>query len=646
MSDEPTEIEGEVEDEDVTEPAVMTPGLTPDEIKTLGETATILRDTFDRHELERVSEDREQLSLCRAKGYRDGAIHNRPKILTTEHIQDRMDAANDCLLIDNLTKLSQAGFVPGVIYRSTVKGELRTVNLMDGSDGEYSIDVMGNVELTEALSKAICWVNEKGGHTGVPADMRRQLTAHHHWYPVLKALSRAPRWSRVGDKFVVFDQVGYDQATATFVTKNFVIDRKAKPNKGDVDKAVQFLLSTLAEFPFADDASKVNALALAITMALRNTWTTAPGFIITAQSPHSGKTLLTEMLHALVYAGPYLTPNKMAYKEGDQDRRNLTAMFRDVEGDVVWWDEPRLSSDSSELGSPTLNLILTTASGQYRDRPVYSKETVVLNVQKTLIISGNNLPLNPELARRTVVVSMRKDGSEVYTRTEDELREFARDNQATFHQALATIIDYWQSQGSPKSKTKFGSFNSWMEVVGGIFETIGVEGLRSNTETFVSPYGFAKAEFAAWVMENVPPAVTGDGYVDITYTSIEKAMQDPANKSTLAPLMKELFQYAPEDTKAKDAKTWSDMMDVISGTKKTQIPQLVSKAFRLVMTFDSIESKGGKVLWMKRMKGDGKKAGARIRFSEKMKTDRRAGTGANQHTVAKRTPSKRAAKQP
>src|SRR5262245_8784309 len=84
--------------------AELTPGLTDDEIKSLRETAEILRDDFDVESLKTTAEDRKKLEFCKAVEYKDA--HNRSIIKTNWHVEDRLQAASDVLLVENLKKLT------------------------------------------------------------------------------------------------------------------------------------------------------------------------------------------------------------------------------------------------------------------------------------------------------------------------------------------------------------------------------------------------------------------------------------------------------------------------------------------------------------------------------------------------------------
>jgi hypothetical protein len=112
-------------------------------------------------------------------------------------------------------------------------------------------------------------------------------------------------------------------------------------------------------------------------------------FIIGAEDPESGKTLLAEVLHCACF-GKIPMPSKLALGEGLMERRNLSATIRDTGTDVIWFDEPRRSNTQTEIVSDTLNLIATAAAGMYRDRPVYQRQTIELDVLRTFILTGNN----------------------------------------------------------------------------------------------------------------------------------------------------------------------------------------------------------------------------------------------------------------
>ena len=564
-----------------------------------------------------------RLDPCRMISPATGEPHERPSVNVDWSVTDQVVIGKALLIVENLRKFNQGGYVPGVVYRGlTKKGELRTV-VREGS--AFTIDDLTHTDIVSALEMAACWIKitkTEIKHAEPRGSVKAQVSARHIPYPPLKAVVQAPRWSFDGTTYNVAHTIGYDPATATFIGRDFKITRKAKPTDKDVAAALGVFEDLIGEFPYADEASRRNAYALALTMPLRPLTTTAPLFPVDAHDPGSGKTLLAETITAATF-GVIPTPKKLAYNEGDQERRNITAMLRDTttDIDVVWFDEPRKSSQTTEIVSDTLNVIATAAAGQYEDRPVMQKLSISLNTVLTFILTGNNLALNSELQRRTVRIELTRSNGKSFSRTEDELREHAIASQGAFHQAVATLIDNWVAKGCPQPvhTPQFPSFNAWLTLVGGILEAAGIEGLRQNPDT-AGPYTAARAEWLEWIKTNVD-GVTEDGAKTIEQQAIVKTLNSGTQakrKKALARLEKLVHFGTP-----KDSTEWDKLVErVRTGTVKSNG---FTRQMKLCLVQQTWDFGDGRSIFVKRLEDNGTDP-VRYRLSTvKKNLDRRAG---------------------
>ena len=597
------------------------------------------------------------LPLCPTMSKATGEKHGLPEIDIDDSAKDQILIATNLITLDNLRKFIKGGYVEGVTYRpltSKKRGELCTVVRKGGT---YILQTMDHEDSIIQLEEVACWikeVKEKKSHKGPKKDVKNGITRQTLPLPVLRSVLSVPRWSLDPEEktFHLHHKIGYDPQTATFIARDFGIKRATAPTKAEVTKALDVLNDLIGEFPYAegislqgkdDDesfgSSYRNALALAVSLPMRNIFLTMPIVIVDAEDPASGKTLLVETLHC-AYLGFVPTLHKMAYNEGVQERRNITAMVRDADTDtdVFWLDEIRKSNQTSEIVSDTLNAIATAAAGKYKDRPVYQKEAIDLDVQRTFIITGNNLRLGPELQRRTLKITLQRNGVQ-FTRTEDELREHAVASQEAYHQAVATLVDNWIAKGSPapQGSGSFPSFNTWLGIIGGILEAAGVVGLRQNPN-IVGPYTAARADWLFWMHK----MVTDD---EVTHKAVVTKLADPdtANQETIKALLENLLHYADKS----DVVAWERLYHNVVQNKDCNL--MLSKVMQMftVATWETAEH--SRIHFKRLSKGtsDGVSKPVRYRLttSETAKLDKRGGNTNVATGKAKRTVS-RAPKSP
>ena len=571
-----------------------------------------------------------RLSQCEEYDNILGHKHLLPMIkVNGTKLSSQITFAQRVLTVANLRKFKKGGYVKDVAYKGMTKGELQTI--VYGSDG-YAIEVVGTADMIKLLDDVACWIHisKKGDeeHKKPTRDVMLGATASHLPYPMLRAAIASPRWSfdPKTRKFHVASEIGYDQGTATFITKDFGIKRSTRPTAAQVKAALAVFEDLIGQFPFSSDADKRNGYAYLLTLPIRNVFTTAPLFPVSAEDPDSGKTLFVQTCNAACF-GILPEPVKLAYKEGEQERRNLTAVLVDEPGtmDSTWFDEPRDSTQASEMQSSILNLLLTTASGRYVDRPVYRRHAVSVNVQRTFAMTGNNLNLNRELARRSVRINLLNDGRD-YKRKEDELMAWAMEQQGAFHQAVAVLIDNWVAKGRPVPKYRFNSFNTWLEFVGGILEAAGIVGLRENPDR-VAPYTAAKADFMFWIHDHFLD--TGKDITTVTAEDLQKELKTDAVKQTVLDLLEQLIHWAGKDHTA----VWANLFHrVDAGTEMTI---MLSKAMGVLLAFQTSETTDGRLIHGKRLERGGGTGGVSYRFTTTNKRlDQRKGTGNNQHTQA------------
>jgi hypothetical protein len=550
--------------------------------------------------IHRIEHMKTRLGICPAESP-FGEAHNVPMVPASMRAADQVEVLHGLVVLDNLQKIQRGGFQPGVLYAGTSSPLVTVIK----QDGRYQI---ANRDTTQALEFAVdkvACIIDGTKHTRARDNVVRQVVAQEMSLPKLRGISNVPLWSARPDGTLhVVDGIGYDINTGMFVATDITVKPNRKPIPKVVDAALKVIYDVLDEFPFADESSRTHAIALALTLTLRNLMTTAPGFVVTALDPDSGKTLLVEVCWLLVHGGEPPVSNKMAYNEGEQERRNIGAVLRDTQDSpIVWFDEPRRSDRLAAFVSPTLNNALTSAAGEYRDRLVYSRETTLLRVTKTFILSGNNLVLGREMERRVLRINLEKRGQE-FSRTEDELRAFARDNQAAWHQAVATLIGNWHSRRRPAPPKPFNSYNAWNGIVGGILEAAGVAGLRDNEQQgFTSdPLEDAKARFLLFLHDDVyTDKVTELPTVkEMTVSSAaDRVAHDATLRDTLIHLAESVKTAA---SSTNDRRAFTRVFKALLDRKPpSEVRDALGNALATCATFNTLVTGDGELVRIKRL---------------------------------------------
>jgi hypothetical protein len=230
-----------------------------------------------------------------------------------------------------------------------------------------------------------------------PLAVVQDLLALPKWVgmPLLEMVMECPTFSRSGELIAtpgyhwgaqVLYQPSQDLALPPIPTR---------PTGEDIERAQALLLyELLGDFPFADAASRVHALAALLLPFVRQMIDgPTPLFLIDAPTEGTGKTLLTQCLSLVATGHPV---EAMAEAVGGEEwRKRLTALLTEAPPYIL------LDNLNRVLDSAALASLLTTRL--WRDRRLGSNtRTVILPNTAVWLASGNNLRLSRELMRRAV----------------------------------------------------------------------------------------------------------------------------------------------------------------------------------------------------------------------------------------------------
>ena len=247
-----------------------------------------------------------------------------------------------------------------------------------------------------------------------------------------------------------------------------------EPTKADVRNAVDLLYEMVVDFPFKTTADRANTIAALIVSFIRELIDgPVPLFVFGKPTPGTGATLLVQVI-AYVVMGVFATGITEARSEEEWARKILAALRRG-------WEILIIDNVVGKLKSAALASMVST--DQVSDRVVRTSNVETVEASCAVFVTGNNLQMSPELARRTVPIDLDAGVERPEFRVgfqHPNLRSWVRENRDLLIWAVYILVQNWTALGCPKGSRKFGGFESWTEITGGILEAAGIPGFLDN----------------------------------------------------------------------------------------------------------------------------------------------------------------------
>jgi hypothetical protein len=311
-----------------------------------------------------------------------------------------------------------------------------------------------------------------------PLDVVRDLLNLGAWpFPPLEAVVEAPVLRPDG---TLLDAPGYDSATRLIFAQQPGLawpKLKPKPSQEDAIAARRVLEEAFGEFPYADQASRANALGALITTVVRSAVTgTAPLALIDAPMPGTGKGFLTRTISEIATGRDAALMT--APRDEEEWRKRITSAL--IEGATM------IVIDNIEhtLASDSLAAALTATI--WKDRILGRTGTAEVPQRATWIATGNNVRLSGDMPRRCYWVRLDAKHSQPWRRTgfkHPDLLEWVREHRGELLGALLTMVRAWFVAGRPEAFSPvLGSFEEWSRIVGGVLRFAGVEGFLGNLD--------------------------------------------------------------------------------------------------------------------------------------------------------------------
>ncbi len=264
------------------------------------------------------------------------------------------------------------------------------------------------------------------------------------------------------------------------------------PTPENVEKAKRLILDELyCDFPFADQASRANTIALMLTPFVRPLIQGAtPLHTIDASTPGTGKTLLADIASMpFISSGPTIMT---AGRDDDEWRKRITAKLMNAPSHIL------IDNVKNKLTSGDLSAALT--AHEWEDRILGQSATIRLPVKCTWIATGNNLELSDEIVRRSVWIRLEANVERPWERRgfkHENLRGWVQKHRGELVTALLTLVQRWLADGKPEENDVIlGGYEEWVKVIGGILKATGIDGFLENATML---YEQLDVERQAWV---------------------------------------------------------------------------------------------------------------------------------------------------
>lgn len=381
-------------------------------------------------------------------------------------------------------------------------------------------------------------INKKGleVHTPPPLHVVKDVVALPEWgFPGLEAIVESPVLRPDG---TVLDKPGYDKVTKLFYSPEpglRVPEIPESPGPADVARAMTLLNELFCDFPFAQPASRANALGLLLTPILRPAIDgPVPMADIDAPEKGTGKTLLAEVISIIATGKAEMVG---APRKEEEWGKLLMSLLSDGCTFII------LDNLKDEIRSMALERALTSTT--FADRILGVTKTGRMPQRATWVATANNANIAGDLSRRCYWIRLDAKMARPWTGRSfrhPDLLNWTRENRGRLLASLLTVARGWFAAGRPVAPgRRLGKFESWCEVVGSVLGFAGVEAFLDNLDDMYDTLDEATTQwerfFRAWFEKHGAGIVTVG---DLVLELISEPEDEPEEQSLRKSLPDEL----------------------------------------------------------------------------------------------------------
>ncbi len=387
------------------------------------------------------------------------------------------------LTLQSMAAIKRANSPPSVFVRGGVLARV----VLD----ERGIPVIEQMDMARVrcrltdVSNFFTMRRSDGGYIPVgtfpPRQLAENILAQEEWdLPPLAGIARSPILHADGS---ICTKAGYDSISRLKYCPDPSLNLKPIPEfpcGEEVRASVDILLKVIEDFPFVDQASRANTLAILFSILMRPVISGhVPLAIVDAPSQGTGKSLLI-MAMATIAVGKVSSESIPTKKNEDEWRKKITSILIASSSFVLLDNIP----DNTTVDSPMLAATLT--SSEVSDRLLGSNRVITVPSRPVWAASGNNLRVTGDLPRRSYSIRVDANVEIPWERTGFQIRDlmkYVNENRGDLLSAAFTIIRAWYTNGKPMASVPtLGSFQEWADTIGSVLAFAGVPGFLTNRQ--------------------------------------------------------------------------------------------------------------------------------------------------------------------
>jgi len=328
---------------------------------------------------------------------------------------------------------------------------------------------------------------------------RIRLVADAKKLPPLVGVVTTPTLRRDGS---ILAAPGYDPRSRLFHAPEpglTVPEIPESPTRSEIHDAVDAIEETLADFPFVDDSDRATALALLLSIVMREVIDGClPLFVLTARQQGTGKSLLLQAL-VTIATGRGASVSSMPDGRGAEDelRKRILTILRSGRRVAV------LDNVVKPIDSPSLAALMTAE--RWTDRVLGVSAELDLRNRSVWIATGNNVGVRGDFARRCVWLRLDAKHAKPWTRTgwrHNDLLAYVVERRGDLLAAALTIARGWVAAGMPAPADDvpiLGGFEGWRRTIGGALKMADIGGFLGAAEEMYEQADGEGPVWAAWL---------------------------------------------------------------------------------------------------------------------------------------------------
>ncbi len=254
------------------------------------------------------------------------------------------------------------------------------------------------------------------------------------------------------------DTLGYDETTGIYYAPNLDFPpQPVQPDWRQARAALDDLLELVRQFPFAGDVSRSVFLADVLTALARPTLPKSPMVLYTASMAGSGKTLMASIANLIAYG--HATTHPWPGNNEEELKKVFTS--------VLLAGDPVVVFDNLPNGAVIKNAALSqfVTSDDYADRKLGESERVKFRNRTRVVLTGNNVTLASDNARRTIVCELQLQVESLKDRQIEfdhpNLTLHIKQNRARYITAALTVLRAYALHPYPLNLQPLDSFEDW-----------------------------------------------------------------------------------------------------------------------------------------------------------------------------------------